>query len=227
MQGSDASGQETANDRFKRGFSSWMWGAMILAVGAHYVLFRAVPPFGIEDVSFRSWDVEVVEIPAEIEIPAPPAPIPRPATPVMVETLLDTEITIAPTTFEANPVESLPPPPTKDAAGAADLAAAPTFTPMTVRPRLLNAAELARLLIEYYPRLLRDAGIGGTVLVWFYIDEEGRVVRTLVHETSGWDELDLAALKVADRMEFSPAYNRDEPVPVWVSVPVTFEIVRR
>ena len=51
------------------------------------------------------------------------------------------------------------------------------------------------------------------------------MVRTLIHESSGWYELDMAALKVADRMEFSPAYNRDEPVPVWVSVPVTFEVI--
>lgn len=225
MRRGDLSEQETANDRFKRGFSSWMWGAMILAVVAHFVLFRAVPPFGIEDVSFRSWDVEVVDIPVEIEIPVPPLPIARPAAPVIVESQLDTEITIAPTTFEANPVETLPPPSAKEGAGAADLAAAPTFTPMTVRPRLLNAGELARLLVELYPRMLREAGIGGTVLVWFYIDERGRVVRTLIHESSGWDELDMAALKVADRMEFSPAYNRDEPVPVWVSVPVTFEVI--
>ena len=227
MRNTDTPERETANERFKRGFSSWLWGALILATGAHFILFRTAPPFSIQDVSYRSVDVEVVDIPDEIEIPTPPASIPRPATPVIAEAMLETEVTIAPTTFEANPVEHLPPPPPRNAAGEANLSAAPTFTPMTVRPRLLNAPEIARVLVEQYPRLLRDAGIGGTVMVWFFIDETGRVVRTLIHESSGWDELDQAALTVADRMEFSPAFNRDQRVPVWVSVPVTFEVIRR
>lgn len=53
---------------------------------------------------------------------------------------------------------------------------------------------------------------------------EGRVVRTLINESSGYAELDEAALRVANRMEFSPAWNRDQRVPVWVSVPITFEV---
>jgi len=104
----------------------------------------------------------------------------------------------------------------------ADLSAAPTFTPFTVRPDIKNRAEVARALEREYPPLLRDAGIGGTIHVWFFIGETGRVQRALVNETSGHRALDEAALRVAELIEFTPALNRDQAVPVWISLPITF-----
>jgi TonB family protein len=75
---------------------------------------------------------------------------------------------------------------------------------------------------EGYPPLLKDAGVGGTVNVWFFIDEAGVVQRVLVNEGSGYQELDDAALRVAGMIEFTPARNRDQAVPVWISLPITF-----
>jgi TonB family protein len=111
-------------------------------------------------------------------------------------------------------------------ASAAEIAEQPVFTPMTVRPQLTNSRLLQELLMTHYPPLLRDAGIGGTVNTWFLIDETGRVVKTAVNEGSGYDELDAAALKIADRMQFTPAYNGDDAVPVWVALDITFETYR-
>jgi TonB family protein len=224
MSHSERAVHETANDRFKRGFGRWFWIAMILATLAHFAAFAGSPTFGIQDFSFTPSDVALVDLVDEIVIPPAPAAIARPATPVIAEVPdLSTELTIAPTTFSANPVEALPEPPGRDQ-GEVELAAAPTFTPMTVRPRLLNGDEMARLLVRYYPPLLRDAGIGGTVRVWFFIDQTGCVQRTLINESSGFDAFDRAALQVADRMRFAPAYNRDQAVPVWVSLDVRFEV---
>ena len=73
-----------------------------------------------------------------------------------------------------------------------------------------------------YPPLLRDAGIGGSVVVWFYINAEGTVEEFLVKESSGHAAMDAAALKVADIIEFTPALNRDKRVPVWISWGITF-----
>jgi protein TonB len=103
-----------------------------------------------------------------------------------------------------------------------DLALAPVFTPMTVRPELLNAPEVQRALVRAYPPLLRDAGIGGTTVIWFFIDETGAVVRTQISKSSGHDALDEVATKVADVMKFSPALNRDRKVKVWVEIPIVF-----
>ena len=56
-----------------------------------------------------------------------------------------------------------------------DISAAPTFTPFTVAPSILNVEDVQRAMVRQYPVLLRDAGIGGTVRVYFFIDEEGWV----------------------------------------------------
>jgi protein TonB len=97
-----------------------------------------------------------------------------------------------------------------------------SFTPYTLAPALENQAEVARLLERNYPPLLRDAGIGGTTLVWFLIDEQGTVVKTELKKGSGYEALDEVALKVANVMRFQPARNRDQIVKVWVQIPIKF-----
>lgn len=104
-----------------------------------------------------------------------------------------------------------------------DITAAPTFTPMTVRPQLKNVREVQQALQRNYPPLLRDAGIGGTAKLWFLIDQDGVVQDTRINRSAGYDAFDQAALTVAKVMEFTPAYNRDRRVPVWVALNITFE----
>ena len=105
-----------------------------------------------------------------------------------------------------------------------DLSAAPVFTPMTVRPEIRNRSEVQAALMREYPPVLRDAGIGGQVVVWFFISEEGRVLNRRVSESSGHVALDEAALKVADVFRFTPALNRENIVQVWIPLPITFEV---
>jgi periplasmic protein TonB len=212
---------ETANDRFKQGFGDWFWGAMIVATVAHFLFLAFWPEMNTADASFRTDEIIAVDLPPEIEIPPPPEQIARPAVPVVSTAQIDDEITIAPTTFDANPVSNLPPPPTSG--GGQDLMAAPQYTPMTVSPVLQNRTAVQRALERNYPAILRDAGIGGTPTVWFFVDENGRVLRTQLNQSSGYDQLDNAAIAVAQVMEFSPALNRDKKVPVWVSIPIVFQ----
>ena len=212
---------ENANDRLKRTFDSWFWGSMIVATVVHFGAFAFAPTMTTEDFSFTSEELEAIVMPPEIEIPPPPQAISRPATPVIAEANIDEDITIAPTTFDDNPVDDLPPPPEEI---QTDVSAAPTFTPFTVAPTLQNMAEVQRALMNEYPTVLRDAGIGGSPNVWFFIDEEGRVIQTQLNESSGYDALDEAALAVADIMRFSPAMNRENRVQVWVSLPITFQV---
>ena len=214
---------ETENDRFKRSFGSWFWGSMIAATVVHFMVFQFWPTQTAEDVSFTAEELEMIELPPEIEIPPPPEAISRPATPVMATADIDDDITIAPTTFADNPIEDLPPPPTDD--GGVDISAAPVFTPMTVRPEIINRGVVQAALMREYPPILRDAGIGGTVEVWFFISEEGRVLDSRVSRSSGQVQFDQAALKVADVVRFSPALNRDQRVQVWIQLPITFQVL--
>ena len=213
---------ETENDRFKRSFGSWLWGSMIAATVLHFMLFQFWPTQTVPDVSFTAEELKIIELPPEIEIPPPPEAILRPGTPVIATVEIDDDITIAPTTFKDNPVEVLPPPPTND--GEADISAAPVFTPMTVQPEIRNRREVEAALMRLYPPLLRNAGIGGQVVVWFFISEEGTVLDRRVSQSSGYAQLDEAALKVAGVFRFTPALNRDQIVQVWIRFPIKFQV---
>jgi TonB family protein len=104
-----------------------------------------------------------------------------------------------------------------------EIEAAPTFTPYTVKPEMVNTAEVVRMMQRVYPPLLRDAGIGGKILVWFLIDEQGEVIKTQVKKGSGHVALDEAAIQVAEMVKFTPALNRDQKVKVWIELPIEFK----
>jgi protein TonB len=100
----------------------------------------------------------------------------------------------------------------------------PSFTPFTVAPVVQNRDEVSRTLEREYPPVLRDAGVGGRAIVWLRLDEQGIVQDVQINTSSGHPALDQAALRVGQIMKFSPAMNRDKVVPVWVSVPVSFQV---
>ncbi len=155
-----------------------------------------------------------------MEIPPPPEQISRPAVPVVAATELEEDITIAPTTFEENPVESLPPPPSD----VSRLGDRPVFTPYTVRPEIKDRQRAKEIMRQHYPQILQEAGIGGMVFVWVFIDTKGRVQNAQVQQGSGNAALDAAALEAVYELEFTPALNMDKLVEVWVAFPVTFRV---
>ena len=214
--------KKTENDQFKKSFGSLFWGSMIAATVFHFMLFQFWPTQTTANVSFAAEELKMIDLLPEIEIPPPPEAISRPATPVEALTDIDDDITIAPTTFEDNPIEALPPLPTND--GEADLSASPVFTPWTVQPEIKNRREVKAALMKEYPSILRNAGIGGEVVVWFVISEEGIVLERRVSQSSGHTLLDEAALQVADVFRFSPALNREHVVKVWIQLPIAFHV---
>jgi periplasmic protein TonB len=212
---------QTANDRLKAEFGDWLWYSVAGAAVLHLTLFAFFPNMTAADYRGRTDELTAIELPPEIEIPPPPEQIARPATPVVSAMDIDDDITIAPTTFDANPMANLPPPPATSGA-ADDLAAGPRFVPMTVRPELLNQRDLERLLQRHYPPMLQQAGVGGTPVLWFFIDTDGRVLQARLHTSSGHSQLDEAALRIAPEMRFTPAMNRDRRIQVWVEIPINF-----
>jgi protein TonB len=98
----------------------------------------------------------------------------------------------------------------------------PTITPYDVPPRLKNPDEVGEALLRLYPRVLRQAGVTGTVELWILIDDTGRTVKSEVRISSGRDAFDEAALALAEIMEFTPAENQGEQVAAWIIIPVEF-----
>ncbi|MFW6331252.1 MAG: TonB family protein [Gemmatimonadota bacterium] len=109
-----------------------------------------------------------------------------------------------------------------------DRAAEPTDAgdAMDVPPRLENSSRVSRELARLYPARLRDLGIGGAAKVRFSIDSTGRVLKAEIHRSSGYHDLDEAALRVSRIMRFTPALKEGRAVPACVVLDVVFETRR-
>lgn len=101
------------------------------------------------------------------------------------------------------------------------------FEPFQVEytlPSLLNADEVTREIQALYPPDLIRQGIGGDAVLRIWLDERGQVVRTQVYMSTGVPRLDSIAVAVSDHMRFRPAKSREQPVRVFVQIPVTFTV---
>ncbi|HEX8672059.1 MAG TPA: energy transducer TonB, partial [Longimicrobium sp.] len=66
--------------------------------------------------------------------------------------------------------------------------------------------------------------VGGTVMLSFRVNEDGRVDPTTIEVVSSDNEqFSEAAKKVVERMRFSPSKVNDRPVKVLVQIPITFQ----
>jgi TonB family protein len=90
------------------------------------------------------------------------------------------------------------------------------------RVELVNRHEAPAILRRRYPAALREAGIGGTVIIDAFVDEAGRVRELRVNESSGLPDLDRAGLGVMQDLRFAPARAAGRPISTWVQHPVTF-----
>lgn len=213
----------SANDRFKEGFRTKLGLSLLVATTLHVVAFEAWPVMYAEDVAYTMSVPEILSLPPEVEIPAAPARIARPAAPV-ASTDVSVETTLDIVGWSA--VEELPPPPPPPTENVVRTEGYIPFTPYTVAPRLLNPAEMEAALQAAYPPTLRDAGVGGTVMLLMHIDENGQVLEARVRQTSPFHSLDETAIALAPLMRFSAALNRDKKVAVWITMPLIFEVSR-
>ena len=92
----------------------------------------------------------------------------------------------------------------------------PTFTPFTRAPALENRDEV-QAAIEAH-----DPGQAATVPVLMLVDTKGRVRGVRLPQPNENPAVNKAATAVAQVMRFTPAANRDEPVVVWVQLPISW-----
>jgi protein TonB len=183
-------------------------------------------------------EVTVMELTAELAAPPPPPPPPVEGPPpaefegfqtLTVPDIVPAEIpppgefVIRAEDFTGQGVEGGPGGDQDDDVVA--IGEVPTFTPFTVAPVMQNGAEVARALEREYPQILKDAGVGGRVVVWIRLDEQGEVQDVQINVSSGQPSLDEAAIRVGQIIRFTAAMNRDQQVPVWVSIPIQFQVI--
>jgi TonB family protein len=87
-------------------------------------------------------------------------------------------------------------------------------------PVLANREEITEAMRSV------GAGLDTRVVLFLRIDDRGYVRDARVSKTSGSDQLDDAALWIAERMRFEPARRDGRAVAAAVEIPVTFDVVR-
>jgi protein TonB len=215
----------------RREFEKW------LAAGHFVTVFVALTAFATWFLWQRS-QIEVnappVRVVVELDNITSPPPIPRPEPEVPVQAAGPSAPNALP-----DPVPN-PPDPNATISGQGDRgwlegdggpfsavdsiviapheAKADTFTAFDKGPVFLGAEP------PVYPRIVRDAGIDGTVMVKVLVGRDGRVKEAIVID--GVPALHAAALTSAHTAVFEPALQGTRTVAVWVVIPVTFRLHR-
>jgi len=78
-----------------------------------------------------------------------------------------------------------------------------------------------------YPKVAKEKGIEGTVVVQVFVNEKGRVTETVILGGTPDSGLNEAAIKAIEKVKFRPARQGNKKVGVWMSIPVNFRLPRK
>ncbi|MGB0650855.1 MAG: energy transducer TonB [Rhodothermales bacterium] len=195
---------------------------LIMAIAMTTGAFR-VSLTGGETLDYVMPDQEVVQMEeiiqtAQIEKPPPP---PRPPIPVEVpndEVLEDIDLDLDASLDLNEMIVDLPPPPAEPAEEEEE----EIFLIVEKMPEIIGGlSELYKYVS--YPEIARKAKIEGTVVVQIVVTPEGTpsqpTVLRGVHEL-----LDKEAVQGVMQLAFKPAMQRARAVPVYMTIPVRFEL---
>ncbi|MBN2417039.1 energy transducer TonB [bacterium] len=191
---------------------------LVISLALHILLLQAYKKVEeravVQQVKLEALSVE--EIPQTIQEKSAPAPS-RPTIPIASEDEeLSEDETMDFTDFDFDS-EPPPPPPPPDA-GASDEV---FFVAFEEAPEPIGGwSSLQANLV--YPEIAMKAGIEGTVRVNAHIDVNGNVLHTRILEgITGCNE---AAMEAVKKTKWKPAMQREQPVEVWVAIPVRFQL---
>ena len=85
--------------------------------------------------------------------------------------------------------------------------------------------EIVKKVAPVYPLMAKKRGSSGKVILYLLVDIDGHVAKADVAKSSGFDDLDKAAVEAARQSIFTPAVAPGgKYVRVWVLYPVTFTL---
>lgn len=212
----------------------------LLSLGAHLALvgggiwmgtttpqLASAPPPQVVSVSLVQQQAVVATPEAPVE--RPPEPLPEPPPPP--------EPTPKPRPApKPEPVSEPPPAPVEPAqeppaepveSSSSPLETAGSDTVQESEEALIEPAFQADYLHNPrpgYPRISRRMGEQGEVILRVLVNPEGQPKQVTLHESSGHQRLDQAALEVVERWQFVPARRGIRTVEAWVIVPIVFSL---
>ena len=201
--------------------------AALLAVALPLAAFTvdAVRPapasFGVEGPMEL---IDVVPPPPTRHETAKPPPPPRP--PVLIEVPDDVFLDDVPIDFSEEEPVTVPLPPLPIEPDLPEVEDPEVFVIVEKPPVLQPNAEAGMRALQQcirYPEMAKRAGIEGRVFVQFVVDEHGRVTAPVVARGIGGGA-DEEALRCVREATFTPGLQRNKPVKVRFSLPVTFRL---
>lgn len=178
----------------------------------HLAVFDVAPP-----PSQRQPPPEPVSEPVSEPVETAPIAAPRPRIELPVAA---PRIAVAPSTSTSTAVNLAPPQASGPSAPTID---APPAPPAPITPPDFNAAQLNNPGPRY-PFQSRRNREEGTVLLKVMVTPSGGPSEVRLHESSGFRELDQAAIKAVKHWRFVPAQQAGQAIAAWVIVPISFAL---
>ena len=150
--------------------------------------------------------------PTEPKKPAPPDQKPPPS----MESVPD----------ETSQGTDAPVPAPQEETNTFDTAATGSASNQPALPSVLEEAqpEYSKNPPISYPKRARRKGYEGTVVLEVLVNRNGKVDDLRILASSGYAILDSSAVKSVKTWSFKPAKKGNEPVDMWVQVPVRFKL---
>jgi periplasmic protein TonB len=89
-----------------------------------------------------------------------------------------------------------------------------------------DAAYLNNPAPRYPIRAFRQKA-QGTVIVRAEVLPDGNSGKVVLHQSSGHESLDTAAVETVRKWRFQPATDDGKPVKQWVNIPIKFRLTER
>ena len=121
------------------------------------------------------------------------------------------------------PEPSAPPPPVP-APVEAPPQPAPQPAPSPPKTVPATAVQYLSRPAPAYPAFSRRAGETGRVIVRVLIDERGNPLKLELQHSSGFTRLDESAITAIRAARFKPYTEDGKPRPVWVLIPIVFDL---
>ncbi|QJD90201.1 energy transducer TonB [Duganella dendranthematis] len=131
---------------------------------------------------------------------------------------------------QTEPTITLPPPqprpaePTTAHAAPTTAQVAPPAPPAPSTPKTVSGVEYVRAPSPVYPSMSRRMGETGTVMLRVLIGEKGNAEQVTVQKSSGSSNLDEAGRQAVLRALYKPFIEDGKAVPVYVLVPINFQL---
>ena len=200
----------TENVKFKLKYRKYLDIALAVSLGLHLLAFALIPKIDIDPYRTNVDEIEVIDIPPEIEIPPPPKEIERPKIPVeTVDADVEDEEDVEDTSLDLDDFLSAPPPPP----------GGDGFFVFDKAPKPISIVQ------PEYPAIARTMETEAVVRVKVTVDEHGRVIAATV-VGSPPAVLIQPAIDAVKQWRFEPAQQSGNAVKGTIIIPMSFKLNR-